>query len=89
MKNTLIMRNPEIVARIVGKKIFAYNPDKNILIKLNPTATQIWLLLDKAKTKTKLIRSIIESFDTYPPEAQNDLDQFIQNALDNKLLVTV
>lgn len=85
---TIIKRNTQLISRHNDNMIIILNPTLGKLFKFNQTATSIWRFLWRGRKIEEIIKRIKEEFDVSFQTAEKDTMEFIEEALNNKLLRT-
>jgi len=75
--------NPNLVLREeFDDWAILFDPDSGDGFGLNPVSVFVWKRLDGEHTSTQILNDIKNHFDNVPDDAENHLQEFIQDLLD-------
>ncbi|MBI4708052.1 MAG: PqqD family protein [Candidatus Omnitrophica bacterium] len=78
MKNSIFIRNPDIVTRIDDNEALLFNPQDANLVCINETGLYVWNICEKECFKEAIVEKIIQEYDFSSREAvAQDLDTFL------------
>ena len=86
---TTIQRNTNMVFNELDGEIVMMNLEKGEYYGLNPVGSCIWELLANPMTVEALIAQLIEEFDVSPNQCQADIELFIDDMIEKKMIVRV
>jgi Coenzyme PQQ synthesis protein D (PqqD) len=86
--NTVVTRNPEVVARQLPESEGAVllNLTTGAYHGLNPSALVAWELIDGSRTVGELVDGVRARFPTAPDTMRADVLQFLEGALERDLV---
>ena len=92
--NTIFRKKEDVVTRsIAGETILVpirdNLADMQGIYTLNPVAEYIWQQLDGKQNLQNIARGVSESFDVTPPEAGDDMVEFINQLLAGEIIEEV
>lgn len=87
MKTSLVKRSSSVVARLVDQKMMILHPLEGKLHTFNSMGTYIWRLLWKPCTMSYIVERVKKEFKTSGKRVEEDVKQFLEKALKDKLLV--
>lgn len=67
-------------------EISLYDSTTNRALLLNPTASDVWRLLDGAHTLTEIIELLAQAYDTTPEAIADDVRSAVEQLMDHGLL---
>ncbi len=76
-----------IAYRRIQDEMVLVDPSKNILLRLNETASYIWERLESMSTQA-IAQAIEDEFDVSQSAAKKDVDKFIALLLEKNLIVS-
>ncbi len=69
-----------VVLRELGDEAMLYDPQGDLVVKLNPTARQIWEMCDGKRSPNEMVRALQESFVvSADAELEEDVSQAIHS----------
>lgn len=84
LKNGFILKNVAgnyLVVPVDGELV-----DLNAMITITETGAFLWNMLEKGTTKEDLVQSITKEYDIDKNTATNDVENFIKQLSENKML---
>lgn len=66
----------------LGARVVEFNG----LISLNETSALIWEMIEKSASKEEIVKKIISEYDIDEETAKNDMNDFIQTAIEKGLV---
>ena len=82
----ILVRNDEILWRLVEDKVVILDMDEAIAIMLNDVGSHIWTALQTQKTKEELINQVIEAFDADKETVRKDVHSFLNDMIKRDLI---
>ncbi len=81
--------NPKIVFRDdFGDEAVLFTPDNGKVLGLNRTGCFIWHCLEKNMERAEILNALKEACgDTLPPDAEQDVDAFLEKLRDRNMLI--
>ncbi len=76
-KNTLFIRNKQIIARQIQGEFVALDINVGKLYKMNNTAKTIWKFLSKPKSIEEIVEKIVFEFDVSEAVARKQVAHFV------------
>jgi hypothetical protein len=62
------------------------DPYRRVLVKLNPVAQEIWLLLDGSRTCAGIREGLKAVFDADDKELEKDVDDFLKDLIRREMI---
>lgn len=87
MKTPRFKRSTAVVARLVDQKMMILHPLEGKLHTFNSMGTYIWRFLWKPCTSDYVVERVKKEFKTSGKRVEEDVEQFLEKALKDKLLV--
>lgn len=81
-----VVRNKDMVWRMVGNEVFIINKDGTVIHQLNIVGSEIWKSSEGSLTIGKIIENICNSFEIAEDQVKADTIQFVENMLDQGLV---
>ena len=79
--------HPQVAARIIDGEAVIVLPQNSQVNVLNEVGTRIWELIDGTRSVGGIMEAIIAEYDVSAEQAEGDVNEFIQELIDNKMLV--
>ena len=77
---------PDVMFRIIGDEAVILNLKSELYLGLNPVGTRFWTVLHDASSIEAAYESLLDEFDVAPERLRRDMDQFLGQLLDQKLV---
>jgi hypothetical protein len=77
---------PDVLFRCVGEEGVLLNLNTEMYLGLNPVGTRMWLVLSSADSIQVAYDQLLLEFEVEPSELRDDLEAFIDQLLDQKLI---
>lgn len=74
--------------RRVGDTLVVLDLSDSTYLSINETGTAVWPLLERGATRDELLDGILDEFEVDRDDASRDLDAFLADLRQRKLLVT-
>ncbi len=92
--NVRFIRNREVVSRQIEGELIIVPirhgvGDLNSLYTLNPVGSVLWDFMMEGHTVPEMVGRICEEFDVSTAQAQNDISDFLDSLLEEKLIQKV
>jgi hypothetical protein len=92
--NPRFIRNHEVVSRQIEGELVIVPirrgvGDLNSLYTLNPVGSVLWDLMSDGCTLTEMVRRICDEFEVSAAQARQDIEQFLDSMMDEKLIQSV
>jgi hypothetical protein len=81
--------HPQVAARIIDGEAVIVLPESSQVNVLNEVGSRIWELVDGARNVGEITKIIVAEYDVTAEQAERDISDFIQELVDNKMLVLV
>ena len=81
-----LRRHPDIAFRVIDGQAVIVVPATQSMHTLNEVGTFIWQQCD-GKSVDEIVRLVVAEFDVKPSAARKDLDSFIRDLVDKRVLV--
>lgn len=79
--------HPQVAARIIDGEAVILLPE-NVQVKvLNVVGSRIWELADGTRSVGEITKIIVAEYDVTAQQAERDVNEFIQELVDKKMLV--
>lgn len=85
--NSLVQRNPKLIANQMDGEIVMMSIDNGEYYGLDETGSRIWELLESPVSVQKLLDTLLEEFEVDQEECKNDTLEFLNDLLDKNLLL--
>jgi len=87
-------RNREVVSRKIAGELVIVPVrngagDLNSLYTLNPVGCVLWDLMSEGHTIPEMVERVCEEFEVSAPQAQQDIEAFLDSLLSERLVRTV
>jgi len=76
-----VVRNKDMVWRMVGNEVFIINKDGTVIHQLNIVGSEIWKSSEGNLTISQIIENICNSFEIGADQVNADTIQFVENML--------
>ena len=76
-----VVRNKDMVWRMVGNEVFIINKDGTVIHQLNIVGSEIWKSSEGNLTIRQIIENICNSFEIAEVQAKADTIEFVKNML--------
>ena len=92
--NSRFVRNHDVVSRQIEGELVIVPirrgvGDLNSLYTLNPVGSVLWELMSEGCTLAEMVRRICDEFDVSAAQARQDIEQFLDSLMDEKLIESV
>jgi hypothetical protein len=77
---------PDVLFRLVGDEGVLLNLQTELYLGLNTVGTRIWSVLGSASSIQAAYDELLQEFDVEPTKLRADLEEFIDQLLDQKLI---
>lgn len=74
--------------RRVGNELVILDLTDSSYLSVNDSGTAIWPMLEVGATRSDMVAAILDQFDVERETAETDLDGFLTDLSDRKLLIT-
>ncbi len=89
MTNPTYRRNAQTDTSTVGERVIVFERASKSAIVLNPTGAQIWQLLETPQSVAQLNDALQQQFpDVEASQLRGDVETYLQELLDQKLILT-
>jgi hypothetical protein len=79
---------PDVLFRLVGEEGVLLNLITSRYLGLNPVGTRMWSVLGGASSIQAAYDELVEEYEVEPAQLRADLEEFIDQLLGQKLIVT-
>ena len=79
--------HPQVAARIIDGEAVIVLPESGQVNVLNEVGSRIWELVDGTRSVGEITEIIVAEYDVAAEQAERDISDFIQELVDNKMLV--
>ena len=79
--------HPQVAARIIDGEAVIVLPESGQVNVLNEVGSRIWELIDGTHSVSEITEIIVAEYDVTAEQAERDVNEFIQELVDNKMLV--
>jgi hypothetical protein len=79
--------HPQVAARIIDGEAVIVLPESGQVNVLNEVGSRIWELIDGTRNVGEITKIIVAEYDVTAEQAERDISDFIQELVDNKMLV--
>ena len=79
--------HPQVAARIIDGEAVIVLPESGQVNVLNEVGSRIWELIDGTRSVGEITEIIVAEYDVTAEQAEGDMDEFIQELVENKMLV--
>lgn len=79
--------HPQVASRLVEGEALLVLADSGEVVVLNGVGSRIWELIDGSRSVSQIVEAIASEYDTTPEQAEQDVKSFIQELVDNKMLI--
>ena len=79
--------HPQVASRIIDGEAIILLPENVQVNVLNTVGSRIWALADGTRSVGEITEVIVAEYDVTAEEAERDVEEFIQELVDNKMLV--
>jgi hypothetical protein len=79
--------HPQVAARIIDGEAVIVLPESGQVNVLNEVGSRIWELIDGTRSVGEITEIIVAEYDVTAEQAERDISDFIQELVDNKMLV--
>ena len=84
-----IKRSKRVVFKEINGVVYILDPRDSTVYTLNEIASFIWQLLKTSRSTKELISLIIDNFDVEKERAKADLENFISQCSEDRLIVEI
>ncbi len=84
--NYCFSKNKNIICKQVKNELCLFDPYRRKMVKLNPTAFEIWQLLDGNRTSGKIIEMLQQNFEVDTEILQKDVLSFIMQLYKREMI---
>ena len=81
-----VVRNKDMVWRMVGNEVFIINKDGTVIHQLNIVGSEIWKSSEGNLSIRQIIENICNSFEIGEDQVKSDTIEFVENMLDQGLV---
>ncbi|MFA5100670.1 MAG: PqqD family protein [Candidatus Omnitrophota bacterium] len=85
-KNACFRRNEQILYKEIGGEGVLIDPYRRTLVKLNPTAREIWLLLDGRRTCAGILEELKAVFDVDGRDLEKDVEGLLKSFIRREMI---
>lgn len=83
MEKYIPKKNPEMVARVIGKEtvllpIFKSTDEMNCIYSLNPSASSVWQIIDGKRPVGQIIKRICASYAAAPDQCKRKIQRLLK-----------
>ena len=82
-----VVRNNEMIWRLVGDEAFIIDKDGTKIHQLNKMGSEIWKISEGNLTIRQIAETVCENFEVTAEEAEKDTVEFIENMLKQGLVI--
>jgi hypothetical protein len=82
----ILMRNNDILWRLIEDKVVLLDMDEARAIMLNDVGSHIWMALEKQKTQEELVHEVTTAFDIDEDTAKKDTRSFLNEMIRKDLI---
>lgn len=86
-QNTLVQRNPKLIANQMDGEIVMMSIDNGEYYGLDEVGSRIWDLMQEPVSISKLVDQLISEFDVTPDECLQDILSFLDELLNRDLVL--
>ena len=79
--------HPQVAARIIDGEAVIVLPESSQVNVLNEVGSRIWELIDSTRSIGEITEIIVAEYDVTAEQAERDVEEFIQELVENKMLV--
>jgi hypothetical protein len=79
--------HPQVAARIIDGEAVIVLPESGQVNVLNEVGSRIWELIDGTLSVGGITEAIVAEYDVTAQQAERDVNEFIQELVENKMLV--
>ncbi len=79
--------HPQVAARIIDSEAVIVLPESGEVNVLNEVGSRIWELIDGAHSVGEIAEIIVAEYDVTAEQAERDVEEFIQELVETKMLV--
>lgn len=79
--------HPQVASRIVEGEALLVLADSGEVTVLNGVGSRIWELVDGSRSVGEIVDTVVAEYDTAREQAEQDVNSFIQELVDNEMLV--
>ena len=79
--------HPQVAARIIDGEAVIVLPESSQVNVLNEVGSRIWELIDGTRSVGEIAEVIVAEYDVTTEQAEQDVNEFIQELVENKMLV--
>jgi hypothetical protein len=88
------IRNQEVVSRKIDGELIIVPissgvGDLNSLYTLNPVGSVLWDFMTEGHTVGEMVQRVCDEFEVTKPEAEKDIETFLDSLLEEKLVLSV
>jgi hypothetical protein len=88
------VRNQDVVSRKIDGELIIVPVrsgvgDLNSLYTLNPVGSVLWDFMNERRTVSEMVERVCEEFEVAAPQAQQDIEAFLDSLLEEKLVLSV
>jgi hypothetical protein len=79
-------RSNQIAARMLGSEMMIMSPRDATLFSLNEVGAVVWQASDGRTSLSEIVQRVCDEFDVAPDAAQKDVNDFLTQMADHKLV---
>ena len=79
--------HPQVAARIIDGEAVIVLPESSQVNVLNEVGSRIWELIDGTRSIGEITEIIVAEYDVSAEQAERDVEEFIEELVENKMLV--
>lgn len=79
--------HPQVAARVIDGEAVIVLPESGQVNVLNEVGSSIWELIDGTRNVGEIMKIIVAEYDVTIEQAEGDVNEFIQELVENKMLV--
>jgi len=79
--------HPQVAERIIDGEAVIVLPQSGQVNVLNEVGSRIWELIDGTRNVGEITEAIVAEYDVTSEQAERDVEEFIQELVENKMLV--
>jgi hypothetical protein len=85
--NQVLRLSPDLIWRVVEDGAVLVTPADGRITVLNGVGTHIWQLIDGRRTASDILDSLVQTYQVDEQQAYQDLDQFVADLSERRLLI--
>ena len=79
--------HPQVATRIIDGEAVIVLPESSQVNVLNEVGSRIWEFIDGTRSVGEITEAIVAEYEVSTEQAERDVDEFIQELVDSKMLV--